>query len=160
MSALWAALTFFGYGLSLTLVPFVFLNKKKSSVSTVAWILTIILLPGLGGLLYLVFGINRVERRAALKKASNLLIGRHMPELSQYQMIPGEAKTLQNEHLTRVVDRIVATRPTFGNHIELLADTRHAQRLIEEAVKNARDSIHLEYYIWRPDQTGTRLRDM
>jgi cardiolipin synthase len=160
MSALWATLTFIGYGLSLLLVPFVFLNKKKSSVSTVAWILTIILLPYFGGLLYLVFGINRVERRAALKKASNLLIGRHMPELSQYQMIPGEAKTLQNEHLTRVIDRIVATRPTFGNQIELIADTRHAQGLIEEAVLNARDSIHLEYYIWRPDQTGTRLRDM
>ena len=27
-------------------------------------------------------------------------------------------------------------------------------------ILNARESIHLEYYIWQPDRTGTRLRDL
>lgn len=32
--------------------------------------------------------------------------------------------------------------------------------LIEQALLNARESIHLEYYIWQPDRTGTRFRDL
>ncbi len=52
------------------------------------------------------------------------------------------------------------TLPTIGNAITLLNDTNVILRRIEEAIMAARESVHLEYYIWRADATGRRVRDL
>ena len=160
MTHFWGGITVAGYLLTLFLVPSVILNKNKSAVSAVAWILAILLLPFFGSLLYVVFGINRVARRAGLKKAARRQLEQRLPELSQYQLIPGEALDKQTETLTRLANRIYTTRPTFANQIELIRDTNRTFALIEQSVRAATESLHLEYYIWQPDRTGLRLRDL
>jgi cardiolipin synthase A/B len=50
--------------------------------------------------------------------------------------------------------------PTHGNEVELLTDTNRMLGLIEQAILSARETLHLEYYIWQPDRTGIRLRDL
>jgi cardiolipin synthase A/B len=52
------------------------------------------------------------------------------------------------------------TLPTFGNKVELLSDTNRTLGLIHQAIAAAQRTLHLEYYIWRSDRTGTHLRDM
>ena len=59
-----------------------------------------------------------------------------------------------------LAQRLTDVWPTHGNEIELLTDTNRTLGLIEQALLNARESIHLEYYIWQPDKTGTRIRDL
>lgn len=152
--------TVLGYLLTLLLVPWVFVQKNKQPVSTLAWIMAILLLPYVGGILFVVFGVNRVERRATRKLESNLAIGRALPELTQYQLVPEEAFEPQVRRLMRLADRVADTRPCYGNKIELLSDTKKMFELIEEAIQSATHSLHLEYYIWQPDRTGARLRDM
>ena len=44
--------TILGYLLTLLLVPWVFLQRNKRPVSTLAWIMAILLLPYVGGLLF------------------------------------------------------------------------------------------------------------
>jgi cardiolipin synthase len=107
-----------------------------------------------------VFGINRVERRAALKLASRERIGRMVPGLARFQLLPGEALEPQVQRLLRLADRISTTTCCFGNSVELLSNTNRTLGLIEQAIKSAKESIHLEYYIWQPDKTGYRLRDL
>ena len=68
MNSLWITLIVEGYLLTLLLVPFVILQRRRQSVATVAWIMAIVVLPYAGSILFLLFGINRVERRAALKQ--------------------------------------------------------------------------------------------
>ncbi len=160
MDHLWALLAFGGYLLTLILVPYVFFQTRKQSVSTLAWITAIITLPYLGGLLFLLVGINRVERRAALKLASRQQIGRVIPGLARFQLLPGEALQPQVQQLLRLANRISSTKCCFGNSVELLTNTNRTLGLIEQAIKAARVSIHLEYYIFQPDKTGYRLRDL
>jgi cardiolipin synthase len=138
----------------------VLISKNRQSVSSVAWIMTIIMLPYVGGLLFAIFGINRVERRAARKERATRSLSGHLPALSQYQLIPGELLYPQQENLMRLASRIGGTVATAGNEIEVLADTNRTLGLIEQAILSAKESLHLEYYIWRPDRTGTRLRDL
>ncbi len=157
---IWWTLTFLGYALTLLLVPRVVLIKKRNPVATIAWILTIILLPYLGGLLFLFFGINRVDRRAAHKQQSSQSIAGRLPELSQFQLMPEEGRTPQQQRLMRLATRVSGTHSTYGNRIELLADTNRTLGLIEQAILAAESTLHLEYYIWQPDKTGTRLRDL
>ncbi len=160
MMHFWGVITVVGYLLTLLLLPVVLLTKKRYSVSTVAWMMAIVALPYAGGLLFLVFGINRVKRRAAQKQQSTLSIARRLPECSQYQLIPGEGLDAQQQRLMRLAKRAAGTMPTFGNRIELLSDTNRTLGLIEQAIIGAKQTLHLEYYIWEPDCTGTRIRDL
>jgi cardiolipin synthase len=114
----------------------------------------------LGGLLFVLFGVNQVERRAARKQQASRAIARYLPTLSEYQVIPGEGLTPQQNRLMRLAVRVGETACTAGNRIELLNDTNRTLGLIEQAVLAARETLHLEYYIWRSDRTGTRLRDL
>ncbi|MCH8830261.1 MAG: PLDc N-terminal domain-containing protein, partial [Planctomycetes bacterium] len=149
-----------GYLVTLLLIRWVLLTKIRNPVSAVAWIMAIILLPYFGGLLFLVFGINRVERQAAGKIAARIAVGRFLPELSHYQIIPSEVRDAEQERFIRLTSAFARTVPTFGNKVELLPDTNRALGLITQAVQSARETLHLEYYIWRSDRTGTRLRDL
>jgi cardiolipin synthase A/B len=160
MATVWAITSVVGYLLTLLLIPVVLLTKRPHPVSSVAWIMIIFALPYVGGMLFVVFGINRVERRARRKQQYNRTIARHLPPFSQYEIIPGEGLSRQQQRLMRLTRRVAGTRPMYGNRIELLADTNRTLGLIEQAILSARETLHLEYYIWQPDRTGTRLRDL
>lgn len=162
MDHFWLSVTISGYVLTLLLVPFVLLQRKQNPVSTLAWIMAIVNLPYIGGILFLLFGINRVNRRAALKQAANRVLSRQLPSLSSYELLPVLDDQL-GPHVTRLLrlaGRIGGTRPCTGNQIDLLSDTNRTIELMEEAILGARESIHLEYYIWQPDRTGIKMRDL
>ena len=156
----WGVITIVGYLLTLVLIRWVLISKNRQSVSSVAWIMAIIMLPYLGGVLFVIFGINRVERRAARKERATRSLSGHLPALSQFQLISGELAYPLQDNLMRLASRIGGTVATADNEIEVLADTNRTLGLIEQAILSARESLHLEYYIWRPDRTGTRLRDL
>ena len=149
-----------GYLLSLVLIRWVLLLKKENSASTVAWVMAIAFLPYLGGLLFLVFGINRVRRRALSKESGDERIDRLTPSLSEYRVLSDELPAGLDRTLHRLVSRTGRFGPVRGNDVEILDDTNRALGLIEQAILSARETIHLEYYIWSPDRTGTRVRDL
>ena len=158
----WLALliTVSGYLLTLILLRWVLLTKKEQPSSTVAWVMAIVLVPVVGGLLFLIFGINRVDRRARRKAATDRTIERRLPGLSAYQILSDEIDHPLPATLLRLATRTGRTAPTRGNSVKLLTDTNQAMGLIEQAIGAARESLHLEYYIWQRDKTGTRIRDL
>lgn len=149
-----------GYLATLLLIRWVLLTKKRYSSSSVAWILIIIMLPILGGVLFLLFGVNKVERRKKQRSESLRRFDSDVPNLSQFHTLPTDDVAPQVRQLMRLSKRIGGTSPTGGNRIELLDDTNRALGLIEQAIHAAEKSIHLEYYIWQPDKTGSRVRDL
>lgn len=160
MEWIMGVLTLCGYLITLALIPSILLQKKRHPSSTISWILTILLLPGLGGVLYLFFGINRVQRRSLSKERSNQSLAPKLPQVIQNQLLSMEGYLLFNQNMMRLAKNIGHTVPTFGNHVELLTDTNRTLGLIKQAILNAKSSIHLEYYIWQPDRSGTLLRDL
>ena len=99
----WAAAL--AYVLSLYLIRWVLLLKSREPTSSIAWILLIIALPVLGGLLFLVFGINRVERKAVgMKRQTRRVLGPNLPQLAQFPNLPYQLLPLRPQHrLLRLV---------------------------------------------------------
>ena len=155
-----AIISIFGYVLTLTLLPVVLLTKKKQPVSTVAWMMAIITMPYFGAFLFVVFGINRVERRLRGKKAASRSVSRTLPQLSHQHHVPHEHLDETQRVLKRLAERISGSRATVGNRVQLLTDAHRAFEEIATEIRAAQSSIHLEYYIWRPDKLGTQLRDL
>jgi cardiolipin synthase len=163
--ALWAnrfagILILCGHLLTLLLLPTVLTKKKRQPVSTVAWFLMILLLPCFGGILYLLLGINQVARRTASKRQAGDLLADQMRELVQFQVLPTELPDTHLQPLARLASKIGGTQPTLGNSVQIFSKTSQTFKAIKEAIDNATQTIHLEYYIWQPDVSGTELRDL
>lgn len=150
----------FGYLLTLILIRWVLLTPNRAAASTTAWILTIILLPVAGGFLFAVFGVNRVERRAARKQAASRALGKSHLELDEHELDVVDSENEAIERLRALTTRVSDNRPTRGNEVELVDDTNRTLGLIRQAVMAARETLHFEYYIWQPDKTGRALRDL
>jgi cardiolipin synthase len=154
-------LTGLGYLLTLVLIRWVLLLKKRQPTSSIAWILAIVGLPVVGGVLFLIFGINRVERKMlGAKQARRRVLGPNLPEVSQFQVLAWGAQGSVAERMMGLTTQVNMLPATFGNRIEVLDETPRTLALMEQAIESATESLHLEYYIWRPDRTGTKLRDM
>ena len=109
MLTLYFWITLCGYLVTLLLIPVLLLQKKRP-VSTVAWLFLIVLAPYFGALFYVVFGVNRVQRRVVRKTVSDREIARLLPELTHYQLLPGEGLTAKQQNIVRLISRLSSTR--------------------------------------------------
>jgi cardiolipin synthase len=131
------------------------LLHKRDSRAAVLWIGFIWLLPVLGPLLYLVFGVNRIRRRA-ISLGMHRIISRPIPEdLGETQ--PVEAQHLQQ--LARAVGHVVAQPLTPGNHVQSLVNGDEAFPAMVAAIESATKSIALATYIFDNDPSGRQFAD-
>lgn len=156
---MWIILAVSGYLLTWMLIPWILLKRTIHPSAAIAWILTIVFLPYLGALLSLVFGMNRIERHKPKKHAATLWIDRISPA-SRGQREPSDGFSDFQRRLAQLAGRLAATHPTTGNDIQLLANTKDAFARLEQEIQSARKTLHVEFYIWRADKIGTRIRDL
>ncbi|MBI1345306.1 cardiolipin synthase [bacterium] len=152
--------TFLGYLFTLLLVPWVLLTKKRWPASTVAWLMAIVTLPVIGGVLYLLFGIDRLKKRVSQHRSRRETMHRLRPVQGWSGWHTHEGFHDSLLRLVRVAKVVCETTPTFGNAFQLYHETSVAFAEIRTALEAAEQSIHLEYYIWQPDRLGTELRDL
>lgn len=71
----WFLIGVLGYLATWLLIPWVLLKPKVHASAAVAWILTIVFVPYLGGLLCLLIGTTRWERRSERNQEQNRAVG-------------------------------------------------------------------------------------
>jgi cardiolipin synthase A/B len=128
------------------------LNKRDSRAATL-WIGIIWLMPVLGPVLYLVFGVNRIRRRA-IKLGVHQPVGRAVPDNL------GETEHDGAEHLkmiSRVVGRVVERPLMPGNTITPLVNGDEAFPTMLAAIESAKKSVSLVSYIFDNDPTGKQF---
>lgn len=159
-AALVAAASLLDAVMLVILLPLVLLNKKPSPSSTVAWLMLIIAVPIVGGSLYLLFGIDRVQPRVRRRRAVTERFTSALPQLAGHHVHAHDQLNETQRQLMRLAQKLGGTKATVGNRVELFQNTHAAMNSIVEAIRSAEHSIHLEYYIWQPDRIGTKLRDL
>jgi len=122
--------------------------QKREPVATISWLVSLATLPYVGFLIYHVFGPHRI-RRHRLRRA-RARVG-----------LPGEMADADAEavELARLGQATTGLPPTTAHGVRLLVDGAATYDALLEAVRDARDHIHLEYYIYTPDRSGAALRD-
>ena len=128
------------------------LYKRDSRAATI-WIGLAWLLPVLGSLLYLAFGVNRIRRRA-VKLGVHKTFSRDIPE-NLGEPEPNGAEQLK--HLARVVNRITTQPLTTGNKIEPLINGDVAFPAMLAAIESAQKSVTLVSYIFDNDESGQKF---
>jgi cardiolipin synthase len=128
------------------------LNKRDTRAATL-WIGVVWLIPVLGAILYLVFGVNRIRRRAVTLGVQDTFL-RPVPENL------GEPEQVGVEHLqmlARVVGRVVERPLMPGNKIQPLVNGDEAFPAMLAAIESAKKSISLVSYIFDNDPSGKQF---
>ena len=127
----------------------VILNKRDSRAA-VGWVGIIWLVPVVGAVLYLMFGINRIRRRASLLRVELPRPGAVRLEDSATDSRLLDSLAPEHQHLIslgRLVDRVAVTPLLTGNQVEPLLDGDRAYPAMLEAIKQAEASVVLATYI-------------
>jgi cardiolipin synthase len=136
-------LTSFGFLLALVFLAHL-LRQKRSPVSTIAWLLTIFLLPYVGVPLYLMFGGRKMQRMV-----------RHKARVYK------APRTVPVGTLGGTTERILQSSgvppPTFGNSVRLIPDGQSAYREVTRLIDEAERSIHITTYILGRDSVGSSI---
>ncbi|GBQ88676.1 cardiolipin synthase [Gluconobacter albidus] len=127
------------------------LVHKRNTASCTGWIGICWIAPFLGTVLYLMFGINRVRRRAQKMVDRHLWEGRD--PLAQYRQIVDGTLAPLSKMLGRLTERPLMR----GNSITCLHDGDNAYPVMLEAIGQAKTSIILCSYIFRDDKVGQRF---
>ncbi|HET7083421.1 MAG TPA: phospholipase D-like domain-containing protein [Rhizomicrobium sp.] len=128
------------------------LLKKSDVRSALGWIGTVWLAPIFGSLLYYLFGINRVTRRA-------LRLGRLDDALAR---LPGASALCSEPNLSllcQVSQSITQSPLTGGNALTMLEGGDHAYPEMLAAIQNARHCVAMSSYIFRNDRAGQEFAE-
>jgi cardiolipin synthase A/B len=151
--------------IALCLIPLVVLRRKEPS-STAAWILTLVFLPGLGSVLFLLFGRDRVRIPVRWKRDADRALARRAPK--QHRTRLGEhAREAALARLEAPVDRdlfrigaaLAGVEPSAGNAVDLLVDGEATYAALGRAIDGATRRVYAEYYLIRRDATALWFRD-
>lgn len=138
-------LTTLGFLLALVLLAHL-LASKRSTSSTIAWLLIIILVPYVGVPLYLMIG-GRKMRRMAGRKEQVYRNPRRPPE--ETTGLPAE----------RVLQSFGLPTRSSGNRVNSVPSGEEAYRLLVDLIDRAEHTIHITTYILGRDDVGKAIVD-
>jgi len=124
--------------------------QKRSPAATLSWLISLAALPYLGFLVYYVFGPQRIQRQRLRRVRSRAAL----PPLPAGLKPDAEAA-----ELARVAQGSTGLPPATATCARLLVDGAAKYDALLAAIAQAQSHVHLEYYIYEPDRTGTALRD-
>ncbi len=158
----WFTIIYYAYWVVLIYVTLQIIHRYTISYRASAWLFTVYLFPVVGLLLYFIFGIKRRKRKIYMQKLS-----KDQKSLEQYQanfsaaslqlMQQQKGQLKQFDGLTQMIYRDSCSRLTVKNKLTLLENGENKFPQLFEDIKQAKHSIHMEYYIFRPDQVGSEL---
>jgi len=135
--------------------------KKRDPAAALGWSLAILFLPVLGAFLFLLFGFTRLPRRLRRKMQHRehfeTAFAFPADELWHPDVEHGTYADDDWGRLGRLLEDLDGHPRRTGNALDLYGDGRSAFEAMCSAIAGARHHIHLEYFIFRHDDTGNRI---
>jgi cardiolipin synthase len=132
----------------------VIILQRRSATATIAWVFALALMPIFGFIVYRLIGPLRLER----KKVKRNISRKAVREILHAQAALVE-ESEEHQQLSRVGVELGEASPLRAEDVELYFDGASCYAALLAAVAAAKHHIHIEYYIWEPDQIGVQLRD-
>lgn len=139
----------------------VFFERREPGNATV-WILTLIFLPVIGFVLYLLFGQHYFkERKFALKAHTDReLLAKLVSDQKRSLERAEDDESCENGPLYQVKNLLLSNNQsliTTRNEVRSFVNGLDKFDALLEAIRGAKDHVHMEYYIIRDDELGREI---
>src|SRR4029079_613455 len=147
---LWSLLELAWFIVAATII----LLQRRSAAATIAWLFVMAFLPIVGIIVYRLIGPLRLERKRVRRRAGRVAIEEATGAMAHLRDV-----ALEDLQVAAVPVALEQPLPLPASGVSLYFEGAPAYAAILDAVAAAKHHVHLEYYIWEPDQIGMRLRD-
>ena len=141
-----------GYVFALILIPRIILERRQPA-ATVAWVLSIALLPVVGVPLYFLVGGYRIRRHIRAKIGA---VG-SIESSVENRVRPENLPSILSSTCGRVLMTAGAPPPVTGNRVTVIEGGVAAFDAVLELIEGARDHIHGQFFILDVDVIGKRF---
>lgn len=128
------------------------LSRRHSPQGALAWIVTLLLAPPIGIPAYLLLGLSRMRPRWHIL-LSKTAIAKILQGVAPFNKVEAGS-------VGRTLERLTKLKACGGNRLNLLRDGNETYRALEQAMRNAKRSIMVEFFIIRHDRVGKILRNI
>lgn len=145
----------------LLLISMIFLEKKKTE-NILAWMTTLTFLPVIGFVFYIVFGSGlsvRVRRMMKKKAISERDIIRNIEGIETLEQVKVN-DIYKNDIGVVALGYSFGAYPLPGNDIKVFSDSQKSYESLKKDIRNAKNLINVEYYIFADDKTGKEFMDL
>ena len=142
------------YVLMVLAVIVVVLGENRNPVKSIAWVLVLVLLPVVGLVIYLIFG--RSLKGMRLISRSDLRELRHMSDLYKSASLDQDV-TSDSRQLISLVNKLTEPHLFVGNDIDIFTTGQEKFDALLHDIEQAREYIHVQYFIIEGDTVGQRL---
>lgn len=135
----------------------VVVSENKNPIRALSWTLALLFLPVIGVVFYLFFGRSLKGKAMVSRKVRRRLLERSRPRQSSFErtrltddqikMIK-LAHTLCHAHLDR------------NNKVEIFTDGRSKFDCLKRDIREAKDFIFIQYYIYNDDRLGNEITEL
>jgi cardiolipin synthase A/B len=142
------------------------ISENRRPQATLAWMLAFFFAPGIGVLIYILFGrdwkafskqsrLLRQDLEASARPFVSPLLSRQDAAIARL-----EGESPSHRKLMQLVRRNSRSALTTRNRVEILQDAAAFYPRLMEDMQAARHSIHLQYFIWRTDTFTARVKEI
>ena len=142
------------YVLTVLAVIVVVLSENRNPVKSIAWVLVLILLPVVGLVIYLIFG--RSLKGMKLISRSDLRELRRMNDYSGKVEMDYDLSD-SSRQLISLVNKLTEPHLFEGNDIDVFTAGLDKFETMKRDIEEAREYIHLQYFIIENDDVGSEL---
>ena len=130
--------------------------SDRSTHGTVAWVLSLILLPLLGVPIYLIFGRNKLGSYIRARRQVNEEFCRIHPADPEHPLM---AKAIEDQapQLTGILEEFAKLPLSSGNSAEFMFEGRSTFDSMLEGIERAREYILFQFFIFRNDSEGKKF---
>ena len=161
----WILLFEISYILIIIVVCARVIYDTQSTTKTLAYLLAVVFLPFIGIIIYFSLGINYRKRKIYTKKIFNNVEREN--EMREQILIDSDTifstakESLKNyQKLALLILNQTLSPITGNNRVSLLLNGENKFPKVFEALTNANNHIHIEYYIFNADIVGCKIIDL
>src|SRR5690606_33014652 len=160
----WITLIIINYVIAISAVITILL-KNVNPTRTLSYIIALVFFPFLGLIIYYLFG--QEYRKDKIFNRKNILNNTIIKNLGKdleadYQLFKRENGDVFDDKikLVKLLRKSEKSPLTVSNKVQIIKNGEEKFNLLLEDLKQAKDHIHLEYYIVRDDRIGTKVIDI
>lgn len=131
-------------------------HDGRTSQGTLGWVMVLMLVPALALPAYFVLGERRLHGYVRARRGGR----RRLDDLYRATLreLAPSADPTDDPHLAALAT-LAGVPWTRGNAITLMEHADEMYDALVEALDSARDHVHIQFYIYRDDESGRRIRD-